>query len=284
MTYQMKNKNFAVFILTHGRPENIDTLKNLKRSGWNGPTYLIIDSHDKKGADYIRIYGENMVKIFDKDKYIESSDSAQNFGETRSILFARNAAWDIAEELRLDYFLELDDDYTSFIWRFHNALGYTPFIKNLGQVFDTFIDFYESTGTKAIAFSQGGDHIGGFNGRTILKRKCMNSFFLSPKRRFDWVGIQNDDVNTYTMHGMRGHLFFTFTSVQLTQKATQSQGAGLTDMYLRFGTYVKSFTTVIMQPSSVKVNVMTTSNGRLHHAIKWKNTVPMIINPKYKKI
>ena len=41
------------------------------------------------------------------------------------------------------------------------------------------VDFYKSTNIKTIAFSQGGDHIGGFSG-IKLKRKAMNSFYAQP--------------------------------------------------------------------------------------------------------
>ena len=112
----------------------------------------------------------------------------------------------------------------------------------------------------------------------------MNSFICSTDRPFKFIGAMNEDVNTYTTLGSRGELFFTYTSVQLNQAATQSQKGGITDMYLKYGTYTKSFTTVMMMPSSVKVTMMSTSNPRLHHKIKWNNTVPKILSEEQRKI
>ena len=40
--------NFAVFILTHGRPDNVITIKTLRQSGYTGKVYFIIDNEDKK--------------------------------------------------------------------------------------------------------------------------------------------------------------------------------------------------------------------------------------------
>ena len=111
----------------------------------------------------------------------------------------------------------------------------------------------------------------------------MNSFFCSIERPFKFIGSINEDVNTYTTLASRGDLFFTYTSVQLDQAMTQSQAGGMTDAYNLSGTYVKSFHSVLMYPSAVKVSMMNTSNPRLHHLIKWKNTTPMIIDNKYKK-
>ena len=278
----MENKDFGVFILTHGRPDNVITYKTLIKCGYTGKIYFVVDNEDKSIDKYIQNFGADRVKIFDKKKLADSIDEGNNFDERRTITHARNACFEIAKEIGIKYFIELDDDYKQFKYRFENKLGYEAVIKNLDKIFDIFIDFYKSTNIKSIAFSQGGDHIGGFS-ITKLKRKCMNSFICSTDREFRFVGAMNEDVNTYTTLGSRGDLFFTFTSIQLDQKETQSQSGGITDMYLKYGTYCKSFTTVMMQPSSVKVSMMNSSNPRLHHLIKWANTVPMIINEKFKK-
>lgn len=44
----MKNDKFAVFILTHGRAENVITVKTLKKAGYTGETYLVIDDTEQK--------------------------------------------------------------------------------------------------------------------------------------------------------------------------------------------------------------------------------------------
>ena len=147
--------------------------------------------------------------------------------------------------------------------------------------------FYISSEFYSIAFAQGGDFIGGINNGKgsyrFNKRKCMNSFICSTNRVFQFIGAMNEDVNTYTSEGTRGKLFFTIPFVSLTQTATQSNKSGITDMYLRFGTYCKAFTTVMMHPSGVNVSMMNTSNPRIHHSIKWINTTPMIIDEKHRK-
>ena len=276
----MENKDFAVFILTHGRPNNIKTLNTLKKCGYSGDIYFIIDDEDKTINEYINNYGEKYVKIFNKKQLADNVDEGNNFDERRTITHARNASFIIAKELRIKYFIQLDDDYYYFGYRYESG---AKIIKNLDRVFEIMLKFYISTNIKSIAFGQGGDHIGGFSG-IKLKRKCMNSFFCSTDREFQFVGAMNEDVNTYTTLGSRGDLFFTFTNLQLDQKDTQSQNSGITDMYKRFGTYTKAFTTTMMHPSGTKVSMMNSNNPRIHHQIKWINTTPMIINEKYKKI
>lgn len=271
--------NFAVFILTHGRPDNVKTLSTLKKCGYTGKIYFIVDNEDKTILQYQKNFGVEYVKIFDKKEIADKVDEGNNFDERRTITHARNACFGIAKEIGITYFLQLDDDYYYFGYRYETG---AKIVKNLNVVFKLMIDFYKKANIKSVAFSQGGDHIGGFSG-VKLKRKCMNSFFCSTEREFTFVGSMNEDVNTYTTLGSRGDLFLTFTNLQLDQKDTQSQKSGITDMYLLFGTYCKAFTTVMMHPSSVKVMMMNTNFKRLHHCIKWPNTVPVIISEKHKK-
>jgi hypothetical protein len=274
----MENK-FAVFILTHGRPNNVKTYETLKKYNYKGDIYLIVDNEDKTINDYIKIYGVDKVKIFDKKLMADKIDEGNNFDNRKVIVHARNACFDIARSLGIKYFIQFDDDYYYFGYRYETG---AKKIKNLDKVFNIMLDFYKSTNIKSIAFSQGGDHIGGFSG-IKLKRKCMNSFICSTDRQFTFVGSINEDVNTYTTLASRGDIFFTFTNLQLDQKDTQSQGGGMTDAYLLSGTYVKSFSSVLMHPSSVKVSMMNSNNPRLHHTIKWIHTTPMILDNNYKK-
>jgi len=275
----MENNSFAAFILTHGRPNNVKTLTTLKSCGYTGLVYFIVDNEDKALDEYIKLYGEEFVKVFNKKEMADKIDEANNFDERRTITHARNACFEIAAQLGIKYFIQLDDDYYYFGFRY---LEGAKKIKRLDNVFNSLLNFYKSVNIKSIAFSQGGDHIGGFSG-IKLTRKCMNSFLCSTERPFQFIGSMNEDVNTYTTLGSRGHLFFTFTNLQLDQKDTQSQTHGITDMYKKFGTYAKAFTTTMMQPSSVKVSLINSSNTRIHHLISWKNTVPMIIDERFKK-
>lgn len=287
----MENKDFAVFILTHGRPDNVKTLKTLTKCGYTGPIYFIVDNEDKSASQYIKNFGSDKVKIFDKKAMADNVDEGNNFDERRTITHARNACFFIAKDLGIKYFIQLDDDYTSFDFRIDDVkdgkCGIIKPIKNLDYIFNLFKQFYKNSPFLSIAFSQGGDFIGGINNGNgsyrFNKRKCMNSFFCSTDRPFKFVGAMNEDVNTYTSLQTRGYSFYTIPFVSLTQTATQSQNSGITDMYERFGTYCKAFTTVMMHPSAVKASMMNTSNKRIHHSISWNNTTPMILSEKHRK-
>jgi len=281
------NDNFAVFILTYGRPDNVKTYKTLDRFGYTGKIYLICSTDDKKLNQYKTKYKDQVI-TFNKDDI--EFDTADNFNDKRVVVYARNACFKIAEDLGITYFLQMDDDYTDFSYRFDDKLSYHKgrgYINKVDDIFKSLLKFYKSIPAKSIALSQNGDWIGGDQSgwakKLSLKRKCMNSFFCSTKRPFKFLGTINEDVTTYTRLGSIGDLFFTVPNVSLKQTDTQSNNGGLTDFYLDEGTYIKSFYSVLFSPSSVIVSVLNTENARLHHRVSWNNTIPKILNEQYKK-
>ena len=281
----MKIDDFAVFILTHGRPDRIHTLKTLEKQGYTGDWYLIIDNEDKMADEYYKNYGDKVI-MFDKKAISLTFDTADLSDDRRAIVYARNACFQIAKELGIKYFVEFDDDYTSFNLRYPKEGKLAArMLDNLDDIFEMMLDFLEDTQALTVCFSQGGDHIGGLTGRWKkgLIRKVMNSFFCRTDRPFQFLGRVNEDVNTYTYLGSKGELMLTTTDLMLVQLQTQSNQGGMTDLYLDSGTYLKSFYTVMYMPSAVEIREMGTANRRLHHHVKWNNCVPMILNERYKK-
>jgi len=281
------NDDFAVFILTYGRPDNVKTYKTLDRFGYTGKIYLICSTDDKKLNQYKTKYKDQVI-TFNKDDI--EFDTADNFNDKRVVVYARNACFKIAEDLGITYFLQMDDDYTDFSYRFDDKLSYHKgrgYINKVDDIFKSLLKFYKSIPAKSIALSQNGDWIGGDQSgwakKLSLKRKCMNSFFCSTKRPFKFLGTINEDVNIYTRLGSIGDLFFTVPNVSLKQTDTQSNKGGMSDIYQDSGTYIKSFYSVLFSPSSVIVSVLNTENARLHHRVSWNNTIPKILNEQYKK-
>lgn len=278
--------DFAVFILTHGRPDKIKTINALKNGNYTGKWYVVIDNEDDTESEYRRLYGDKVIQ-FDKLAISKTFDTADVSNDRRTIVYARNACFDIAEKIGVRYFLELDDDYTSFQYRYIEGkkLMITN-CKQLDKLFEKMIDFLDASGAITVAFAQGGDFIGGANSGTFKKkllRKAMNTFFCDVNKRFDFVGRINEDVNTYTTLGNIGKLLFTVTDVMIVQTATQTNEGGMTDVYLDSGTYLKSFYSVIFSPQAVKVKEMGAHHKRLHHNIAWNYCAPKILNERYKK-
>ena len=279
--------DFAVFILTHGRPDNVVTYETLKKMNYKGKVYLIIDNEDKKADEYYKTFGENKVIMFDKLEISKKFDTIDNCEERRTVVYARNACFEIAEKLGIKYFLELDDDYDQFRFRIQKGTVLSSAkIKDINKLFELTIDFLEKSGALTVAFAQGGDYIGGIGSKVWaeqLARKAMNTFFCSTDRKFDFIGRINEDVNTYTTRGQQGDLLFTIANVMINQATTQGNAGGMTDVYLDSGTYVKSFFTIICSPSCTKISTMGNKFMRIHHKILWNKCCPKILNEKWKK-
>lgn len=271
---------FAVLILAHGRPELSDTFDKLRSCGYTGRIVFVIDNEDSKYHGYIDKYGYDNVFVFNKLMAANSCDAMNNFGNRKAILFARNESFKVAKELGLESFVQLDDDYYYFGHRGENGAQKT---NNLDLIFKWFVEFLLNTNCKSIAFSQGGDHIGGWNPNILCKRKSMNSFFCITSRPFKFYGVMNDDVNCYLINGKNGDIFLTYMAFQLDQADTQSTSGGMTETYKKFGTYTKSFTSIIGSPSCVSIRLMGGNSLRLHHSIDWRYAVPMILSEKIKK-
>jgi hypothetical protein len=286
----MATHNYAVFILTHGRPDKVITYRTLRKSGYTGKIYLICDDEDETLSEYQKQY-EDQVIVFSKKDYQNTFDLMDNFDGNKVIVYARNACYDIARSLCLDYFFEYEDDYKNLIHRFIDGqkLGYRP-ITRMNEAFDAFINCLENTKATTIAMAQGGDFIGGASSWNYVqyKRKAMNSFVFKvnrdPSDDCIFIGRMNDDVNTYLTQGKLGKIFCQVANIMLTQVQTQSNLGGNTEAYKTMGTYVKSFYSVMAAPSCCKVAMLITANPRIHYKIDWDKAVPKILHECHKKI
>lgn len=283
----LDHSRFAAFILTHGRPDKVITTATLERAGYTGRIVYVIGDEDERGDEYRAKFGAHNVVEFSKTAVESAFDIGDTLDDRRAVVYARNACYQIARDLGLDYFLELDDDYNMLRhkWMTPGGAYRSAWVKSMDELVEAMLTFLDESGAATVALSQGGDHLGG----TYLRkhkgvlRKAMNSFFFRTDRPVEFLGRINEDATAYVVHGARGDLFFTVLAVYLTQLATQSNPGGLTDIYLASGTYVKSFYTVMMAPSCVMVEMMHTAHPRYHHRINWDKAVPKILSPAHRK-
>ena len=119
----MKNKDFCVFILTHGRPKSVHTYKTLKKLGYTGKIYIVIDNEDKTENEYKKTFGDQVI-VFDKKAIAETTDQGDNFNDRRTTTHVRNALFNIAKDLGIKYFMQLDDDYTAFNYKYDDKFNY----------------------------------------------------------------------------------------------------------------------------------------------------------------
>ena len=86
----MNKKDYAVFILSHGRARDIKTVKTLKKFGYTGEWFVVIDDLDKQRHLYETKFDKNRLIVFDKKKVAEQTDtgdcSESKYNDLPSIL------------------------------------------------------------------------------------------------------------------------------------------------------------------------------------------------------
>ena len=211
--------DFAVFIITHGRPDNQITLKTLQRGNYTGKLYFIVDDEDDTLNRYIELYGSENVILFHKSEWFDIGD---NLKDHKGVpVYARNECFGIAKRLGLNYFVQLDDDYPVILYRYedHGKLAKKN-IDNFDLIFDAFCDFLSLSQITCIAFAVNGDFIGGLNGkfRKKITFGARNSFFCKTDSPFEFLGRVNEDCTTPAWNNSIGNLFLTIHDIMVFLK------------------------------------------------------------------
>lgn len=276
---------FGVFILSHGRADRLYTYQTLRKQGYTGDIVILIDNEDDTAEEYKKAF-ENVI-VFDKEEWRLRTDVMDTFERRDVVVFARNAVFEIARKAGYKYICVLDDDYKSFEYRWledKKLKVWKP--KNLDAIFAAAIRFLITSKAKCYAFAQAGDLIGGANNQRFhdrVMRKIMNTYFFDTDNPVVFSGTLDEDMVASLRCGLSGELIMTSVDMTVVQMKTQANKGGLTDAYLDFGTYTKSFYAVMMNPSICKIAMMGDKHQRIHHRVAVNGMAPMIISGRYKK-
>lgn len=284
----MEKNDFVVIILCHCRPHDTTTVDTLRKFGYTGDIILLLDDEDPTLYEYYVEFPDLTIEVFSKDELLLRTDVMNSNVNKSCGVYARNMCFEVAEKYGYKYLCEMDDDYIGLIHRFiggDKLYRIAPI--NMDDVFSAYIEFLESSkDIEAVAFAEPGDFVGGIgsnlNARGFL-RKCMGSWIFRTSATTRFLGLCNDDVNAYSVNGMRGKLFYTFPFFMIDTPATQSVDGGMTEVYKGMGTYTKTFYTIVCCPSFVSADMFGDKHYRIHHRFKWNNAVPKLISSRYKK-
>lgn len=220
--------DFAVLILTHGRAHDQVTFHELEKHRYSGKAYLIIDDLDEQRAEYERLYGDSVI-VFDKREYAKRIDTMTTEDELRSVVFARNAAYDIAGDLGLRYFAMFDDDLSQFTFRYvkDGRLVSAP-VTDFDGLFESMVGFLETTGVTSLNIASSGALIGGLAG-VYGNGMCWNinkALVVRASDRLKFVGILNEDMNNRPEQP-EGHC------QEGRHESAEEQGAAVSEDYQR---------------------------------------------------
>ena len=281
----MENKDFAVFILSHGRADTITTYKALRDGGYTGRTYVVIDNEDDQEDLYRQKFGDDIIQ-FDKKDYLEKTDLGDLDTDRRIGVFARNFIQDEAKRLGYKFHLQLDDDVHGFTYRFAQGKVLRALhCSHLDEVFSGMVEYMKETPITSLSFALSAYNMGGVDGsiKDGMTRKTMTTFLMRADDVQYFHMRMNDDITTSLINGMRGKLYYSYLPIEVEVDKTQVKAGGMTDIYQKNGTYRKSFYSVMCCPSCVKVSAMGITDYRIHHTISWNNAVPKLLSERWCK-
>ena len=212
--------NYAVYIISHKRAETISTLNALRKSGYTGRAYIVVDDKDPQLDEYKKRYKDDLL-VFVKSAYshVDLYDLNQSLD---SAVIPKHAVFDFARNKGMEGVVILDDDMDNFRYRFYD---HDHRLKNvavesghaLDMVFDACFDFISETDIPCcIGFLPAGR----FFPDTMTKfiRQCVNMFIVRLDFNCRWTGRFADDENTFTKQNTVGALMFSLQEFNFTSK------------------------------------------------------------------
>ena len=276
------DERYAIVIISHKRADDQRTLKSMREANYRGDWYIMIDDQDPQGQKYIENYGDHVV-IYDKERQYGLTDSMDNFHKLCTDVYARNAVMEWAKGMGYKYVFILDDDITHFRFRFARGEKLlSAHVTDLTEVTDMVYDFLESTNALAFSFAGSNGMFGGAKGsqwKTRLDRRMYQAMFIRVcDKRFS--GTQNCDENFCMLEGKRGAGIFQSKEITISTPERGSNAGGISEAYQDSGMYVANFYSILCMPSSHKLKPYKKD---FHCYVKRSATVPMILNPRWKK-
>lgn len=284
----MSEKEFAVFILSHGRANEIMTVDMLNNGGYTGDWYVVIDNEDNQEPIYRERFKEHVLQ-FDKKAEAEKTDTGDLDDDRRVGVFARNAIQDMAKEMGYKYHLQLDDDFSGIYFRL--PLGIKNKLtsikcKHLDKLFASMCKFMDDCPVTWLSFALSSDYLGGTENKRYkqgLIPKTMGSFLMRADHIVRFRMRMNDDITTCVASWHIGLPNYSVTQLMVQTPPTQEMKGGMTDIYQDNGTYRKSFYSVMCCPSFVTIGKQGIKYFRIHHQIHWNNCAPKVLSPKWRK-
>lgn len=283
--------DFAVLILTHGRAHEQKTYTALRKQGYTGKCYFVLDNMDEQADEYKSIYGEENVLIFDKEEAWQKTDTFFNKKNLLAVVFARNASFQLAKNVGLKWFVNCDDDIENFSLKVPiKGKLITKNISQFDHVLESMIGFMEATSSDCLGISEEGCFVGGVNEsvKKGLQWSCTHWFLMNVNSPLRFRGQYLEDMLFSIETEKMAKLVYSTMLVSQrlpSLKAVKKQEGGMHETYKADGganNYVAMFSCVIANPDCFKIK--RSSDGTWKRSMRQDAFRAKIINEKYKKI
>lgn len=276
---------YAVFILTHGRPDYQLTLQTLQNRGYTGDYYLVVDDQDSTLPEYLANYGDSVI-VFDKDAYVSVTDTGLYTPQKNFAVFSRNAIEDIARDLGYDCFIMMDDDLTNFRFRYpeDNSFKSLKITQNLDKIFEAYIEYLMECDLACLCF---GIHNNYMKGTDVLYeenprlRLCFTVYFRNCKFPVSWKLNMCEDRITSLECSRSGQVWLQLLNVQVdTVEIGGKIKGGNSEVYNSVDKFKQTFFPVMIFPDC---NYCSYWKDHWITSLHLSNICPKIVGGIYKK-
>lgn len=276
-------KDFAVYILSHARANTQATEKSLRKAGYTGEIVFVVDDLDLERPIYEANFGEQ-VSVFDKRAYADRSDSGKNKSGLAAVLYARNAAYDIARERGHRWFVEMDDDFTGFATRIGKGNGTEERdIKTMDAWLGAYLEFFKRSGVALLGIGTQGDYIGGKSSRACkygVKPTASGVMFCDTENRVRFVSSRNEDMSSDLLAWRGGQIVMSVLPMYFKTKLGKGAG-GMRETYATMSQYEMFMQPILWCPSSMKLKIV--KGGGMFQSVEKEYALPKIIREDKKK-
>lgn len=268
----------TVYIISKGRPQ-CHTARTLERIEYPGEWFIVCGNNDETLEDYLRIWGQERVLVFDWYEQVKATDAMDGFGFDDMASGAcpvRNAAAELSRMRGERRHWQLDDDYTGF-QVFDGKTGKRPRCggEQLAEAMERIARFADECGLANCGFPPSTIETDGDMALTCGKRVFNAHNLPSGGELFEqWRGRLNDDLINAINVWRHGKVELTLKCLAMNMPKTQSEGGGLTELYKAEGTVRKTAYAIMAAPGQVK---LVERFGRYHHKADWRHIAPKII-------
>lgn len=280
--------DFAVFITTHGRPNQQKSLDWLLSHGYTGKWFLVVDDLDDTRGSYVEKYRDHVL-IFDKMKYWQELDTFNNRQHLAAVLYARQAVEDFARDMGLSAFCVMDDDISRFAARVPLQTG--KLVRNLNVSADKFMSAYVDfvLGANIASLCPGTQNMYMANSCKLLEDlpgKGSNAFFRNVAIPVQWMSAMNEDLITCIDYNKRGVLMCSALLIccESSNAGTGKTSGGMHELYKVMSSYERTFYAVMVDPARTFLKLsQTKSETKFGIARKWSAGDPCIIGERWRK-
>ena len=274
--------NFAIFIISHERADRVETYNTLKRGGYTGQIFVVIDNKDSMLRKYLARFGDDVL-VFDKEVYAERTDTLETAKLKASAVYARNAVEDFAQMFELDAFGVFDDDITGLRYRWEEDNKYKSLKVNggLDDVVSYYCDYLVQHDIATMSFENCMFYLGGVtNDKVSNERWTYQIHFRNIKFPVDWISIINEDIITEITTAVKGYIWWSLPHIVYEAVDMNDLSGGVKNLYDNLNKFYRAFLGVISNPSSCKVGY---SHGKIRILQNKSASYPMIVSGEYKK-